>query len=203
MTGASLLAVIALPACDNDVNDPPLGASGTATFDVSGEGTFRGAFVVSVGPGEEMARFEFSGWDTDPTDIARSITGNFSLSPGGLVRTAMGDTVEYGPLDPWLWIYDNRGSVGLFGGETVRSYQIRDFSYRSDPERRITVSFVGIGTERIDGTTRTILPGEDLVVQVSGHWMGSCTAYDDRGDLVNDPMMLLNPLCPELLNPAP
>jgi len=180
-----------------------LPTSATADIRVVGDASFLGGFIVNVGPGDQTARFEFNGLEDDPANPARrSLVGNFLLTPEGMQRTTAADWVEYHPDDPWLWIYDNRGSLNIFGAET-RRHIVRDFSYRADPDAHITVRFVAIGTERVDAESRTILPGEDLVVEISGHWLGNCTAYDETGRVLDDPMMLLNPLCRELLSVAP
>ena len=197
VVGAAVLPT----GCSGSDDHTALPPSSSAEIAIVGGARFLGAFIVEVGPFEGSANFEWSGRAVAPTPDSQNIVGRFLLSPGGLERTVTGDTVEYHPTDPWQWVVANRGGVGILGASTARNYIVRDFSYRADPDRRIAVTFVGVAGERIDLATRTVLPGDDLVVEVTGQWTGSCLALDERGRVINDPRMILNPLCRELLSP--
>jgi len=173
-------------------------SEGTATITISGfADPLVGAFMLRVGPGE-LARFEFAGRGTEAT-----VFGNYLLDTGDVVRSQSGQWIEYSPTDPFAWIYDNNGSLALSTRTSSDDYKIRSFSYNVDSDGLIAVRVVAVRIDRIDLSTRTIQPGDDLVVEVAGRITFECVADDGSGGLVDDPGMVLNAFCREFTSESP
>jgi len=132
------------------------------------------------------------------------ISGEYKYPVDQISHEADGTiTASFSPAAGSRWIFENRGSMVITGSDSggLRgALFIRSFDYRASRDGVVAMRLGGVPESRVGDGGET-LPGEDVSVVVSGRLMGSCTARDENGGVIDDPRHSLNPLCDEILGP--